>query len=565
MRFTLADLDPISARPTSGEGEWLAGAEDSIAFLQRSMDREEIILYASANAVFIHGVLVLRASLRPLDAEALLHADFPMLDDAWAIQRTWGGGQEHRIYLEPPLDAFNGKALEGGEKLVFRRPFDGVDKGETPIELSQKLVHCLDLHFLRERSAYSRLNHQGDIEDVIRVIQKPGLTADRGVEVVTILRRELHTYLALSDTCLAVKFDFTRVKHEDFGGWGELERHERLTEPLVYSAGKNGRGSFANGVLIVRPNITVSDLVQEWKNSMAPSGRKFATFKIFDRKNDRNTETSCAPGFLSNYFQDSTLPWEISPAFFHPEVLHRFKADPEKFRLTHRSISCRNAWHLQTYDINEAGQVHTYIGYLARLPYEEQLYWQSFNAWPIGTISERARKTDIEGDWDRSYDPLSALKERIRALDDKAPWFWKPRGETLSDATRCPATDSPKEWGDEVLALDQLLVEGFIADALRNFASKNSREVDPKWGSLRLLQEVLAVQGLEADEAIALMAPLRALHALRTVVKGHSMPQRKHQAEQEARTAYGTFRKHFTRLVGDCERSLDQISSLLAQ
>jgi len=71
------------------------------------------------------------------------------------------------------------------------------------------------------------------------------------------------------------------------------------------------------------------------------------------------TEISCNPTCLANYFTKSDLPFEISPAFFRPEVLLRYKSDPDKYELTIRSISCRDAWYLQTYDINDAGQVHT--------------------------------------------------------------------------------------------------------------------------------------------------------------------------------------------------------------
>ncbi|WP_155636014.1 hypothetical protein [Burkholderia stagnalis] len=114
--------------------------------------------------------------------------------------------------------------------------------------------------------------------------------------------------------------------------------------------------------MIVRSTIPLQQLIDEWKEESSPTRTKeYATFKIFDRKNNVEVETSCAPEFLSNYFQKSDLPWEISPAFFRPDVLHRFKADPEKYSLDDRSISCRNAWYLKSYDINEAGQVHAYI------------------------------------------------------------------------------------------------------------------------------------------------------------------------------------------------------------
>lgn len=300
-----------------------------------------------------------------------------------------------------------------------------------------------------------------------------------------------------------------------------------------------------------------------WKKEENRSNRKYATFKIFDRKNGVNIETSCAPKFLSNYFQESNLPWEISPAFFRPEVLHRFKADPEKYTLEDRSISCRNAWYLKTYDINEAGQVHTYIGYLAGLPYEEQLYWQAFNEWPKGPISARAYQTDIVGDWCLKYEPLYELKHLVSLLDTHPPPWWKPRGSTLSDVVRYPATDSVKEWGDEVLALDQYLVEGFLLKPLRELAEAGGRLIDQKWAPLRVLQELLIAKGRTELEAKALVLPMQKLHALRTEVRGHATTEKRRKAESEARTVSGSLRGQFIQMVTDCEKSLAEILRIL--
>ena len=299
--------------------------------------------------------------------------------------------------------------------------------------------------------------------------------------------------------------------------------------------------------------------MQTWKDEECDATRSYAKFKIYDRKNDTNVETSCGPEFISNYFQKSELPWEISPAFFRPEVLHRFKADPEKYTLEDRSISCRNAWHLKTYDINNAGQVHTYIGYLANLPYEEQLYWQAFNEWPKGSISARAHQTDIVGDWHHEYEPLGSIKHTISLLDKLPPLWWKPRGDILSNAVRYPATDSVKEWGDEVLALDQYLVEGFLLKPIREISEAVGRPIDQKWGPLRALQEALSVKGCTEEQAKALVLPLQKLHALRTEVRGHAMTEKKKKAESEARATFGTLRAHFTQLVTDCDKALDEM------
>ncbi len=226
-------------------------------------------------------------------------------DEDWAIQKCYGGGEGHRVYLEPPLGS--GKSLAGGEKLVYQRSFDGVDKGERAMELSQKLVHALDLHFVAERNAYCRLDSRGDIEDVIRIIRADLAPSSEKLVAVTILTEDLARYMALAGFALVFFFDFTRFSH-GFGGWGDHERIDRRTPDLFYHGGGIHNASYVNGRMIVRPTITVQDLVAEWEAESNPNRkREYATFKIFDRKNNREVKTSCGPEFLSNYFQKSDL------------------------------------------------------------------------------------------------------------------------------------------------------------------------------------------------------------------------------------------------------------------
>lgn len=560
--FKLADLLAISNPTIPDSGSWLVSAEDSLAFLRQNASNDEIVIYASTKSVLIHGVLGLTRKLTQESISELQNRNIPMLDDSWSIQRVWGGGKGHRMYLEAPFAAVS-DALVGGEKLIFRRSFTGVSRGPTPIELSQKLVHSLELHFVPERNAYCRLDSRGDIEDVVRVIHQEGASDWDSVDVVVIQRSELDKFMALSKQCLVIRFDFTRVRWGSFAGWGELNRYSKDNTDLYFHGGSDGQGSYCNGVMVVRPQVTVAELVKRWKTEESRANKKYATFKIYDRKNNMNVETSCAPEFLSNYFQKSELPWEISPVFFRAEVLHRFKADPEKYSLRERSISCRNAWYLKTYDINEAGQVHTYIGYLANLPYEEQLYWQAFNEWPKGSISKRAFQTDIIGDWYLEHEPLGALKHTILKLDAASPAWWKKRGEDLADAVHYPATDSVKEWADEILALDQFLVEGFLLNPLRALAKEGSRTIESNWGPLRVLQEVLSASGHSDDSAKALVVPMQRLHALRTEVKGHATVEKKRAAEVKARTDFGSLREHFHRLVSDCESALNSVLASL--
>lgn len=556
QRFDERAFREIARVPDAGKAEWLLRAEDSIAFLKGNAQRDEIVIYAVADAVLIHGVLAPTEQITPADQADLLNASI-MPDNSWCIQRVWGGGEGHRIYLEPPLSHPGCKSLIGGEKLIFRRSFTGVAEGPAPVELSQKLVHSLDLYWVEERSAYCRLDKRGDIEDVIRVIRLKRPEAKEHDVVVTILIKDLATYMAVAGMSLVLKFDFTRFEPKAFGGWDQDRQVQKTSAAdLFYTLGISANASYANGCMILRPAVTVDDLIQEWKDEEDPKNKQYATFKIHDWKNKRLVETSCAPEFLSNYFQQSDKPFEVSPAFFRSEVLTRFKNDPEKYDLQDRSISCRNAWHLKTYDINEAGQVHTYIGYLANLPYEEQCYWQSFNEWPKGPISTRAYENDFLGAFSSEYDPLRALKYKIRQLDENPPAWWKPRGEELSDAARYPATDSISEWADEILALDQLLNEGFLPKPLQKLAEDAGRTVDRQWKSLRLLQDYLEAHGQSTDEARAVMEPLAKLHGLRNPLKGHGSTNERKAAQKRARSEHGTLRAHFTALAAECDKAL---------
>lgn len=172
--------------------------------------------------------------------------------------------------------------------------------------------------------------------------QVPG--SDELCEFVTILRKDLDAYMALAGMALVLKFDFTRFIPNAFNGWNDGKRSNRDAEDLVFHGGGTVNASYVNGAMVVRTQVTASTLEDEWRLEFSRDEEKsHAKFKIYDRKNDRDVETSCSPKHIVSYFEKSELPWHISPAFFRSEVLHRFKADPEMYTLEERSISCRGA------------------------------------------------------------------------------------------------------------------------------------------------------------------------------------------------------------------------------
>jgi hypothetical protein len=119
----------------------------------------------------------------------------------------------------------------------------------------------------------------------------------------------------------------------------------------------------------------------------------------------------------------------------------QYKNNPDKYDLTERTISCRGGWLLETYDINEHNQVHTYAVYLARLPYKEQLHWLQYNEEPKGGISRRDFQTDFEAKFPDEKSKLQQLKESLERLGNlkvgkERHVIWSPRGGSWETASK---------------------------------------------------------------------------------------------------------------------------------
>jgi HAMP domain-containing protein len=561
--FKVQTLLAVAVSPLDPNSAWFTGAAAGVEYLVENARSGEIILYTNVGQSLVHAILAPLANVTPPDGHALQHALVNAFNH-WRLEHVSGGGKPDRMYLASPIDTFGCKGLEGGQQLVFRRSFTDVDNGPPRTELSQPLVQALDLYWLDEQGAYCRLNDDGDVEPIIRLRDLSTETGEVGAILVTIEAEQLHRYMAVTETALVMKFDFTRYVSGSFAGWDEPKRDNVDKNDLFYHVGVQPGASFANGALIVHPLLTTEMLIARANCRWDRTDKEYATFKARDWKNKRSAEISCAPWALASYFdKGSPLPFQTTPAFFKAEVLQKYKADPDKYRLEHRSIHARGGWYLKSYDVNEEGQVHAYLCDLANLPYREQLYWKSFNEWPKAGISARAFQTDFEGSFSTIPDPLVDLKYEIAKLDKLQLDWWSPRGETASAALHYPLTASREEWANAVLALDQLVVEGLVVKGLRSRLESAARTVDKQWASLRLLQDCLVLAGLDEADAIAVLEPLKRTHTLRSKVKGHLAESVRQAIIKQAQTEHGSLAAHFRSLVEEVQASFDRIVGLL--
>ncbi len=215
--------------------------------------------------------------------------------------------------------------------------------------------------------------------------------------------------------------------------------------------------------------------------------------------------------------------------------------------------------HLETYGINDAGQVHSYLIYLSRLPYNEQLYWQSFNEAPKAPISETTYRREFLGEFVADENPLRSLKNELRELGEKAPGLWKCKEERLFETVHLPVTSSEREWSGEILELAKLMVEGLEAVYLRRKAVEAGVVEIEKLGSIALIEAILRSRGWEDDAVGSIVAPLREVQMLRTKLRGHASGPGTRSIVAEVVKRHGSYVAHFRWLTSESQASVRRL------
>ncbi len=564
----LEELLKIVTPTKEGEEGFRAWSEQSpfLDLLAEQRKGKSITLYCSS---FNHGSLLLRSILVPIKKldpakpEDMMRWD--NLHDSWSCGLAYGGGRPPRVEYSEPLSGICPSEFRDGQQLIFGRNFVGRTQDKDYYEVAQFLTHAHSLHWTPERRAWCRLDKKGDVEDVIKWTEKTGRSGYENATCIAIDREVIEMQMSATGTALVQIFDVTSIG-KGFSGWeqqgadGSVENHEISLYFRFHREGANG--SWLRGVQIIRPHLSAVEF-GKYLYDKEREPKQYASFLTQDWKNKRLTEVSCAPDAMASYFvKDSPLPFEISPVFFNAEVLDKYKADPQKYSLEPRSISCRNSWHLQTYDVNTDRQVHTYLKYLSDLPYPEQLYWKAFNEKPKSPISRRAFTTDFEGQWCDDPDPLRDLQAILTDLHTSGLTWFRLREPNLVAQLHYPLTPSVKIWSDTLTALAKLVVEGFEKKYFEERAKSKGAKGNPTWASIRWVQEAMKSSGISDEIVGEVISPLRTVQELRTKLGAHSGGSEATSIRAELLREYKTPRLHVEHLCGQLVYSLDVLRNL---
>ncbi len=557
--YNLKAINSLALEPEGKAGfdDW-ASQGGMVKYLEDESKDDYIIIYASLPHTFMHAVLI-------PDVEISDEVVSDLLKWSYNPFSSWGlTCSSDDAWIEAPLSNSGSDTLKSGVQIIFGRSFEGVQNNKSYYELNQKISHVLDVHYVPERRAWCKLDAYGDIEDIFKIIKLDSFPRNEIGKIICVKKEALGEYAGVENLKLVRMFDFTRYKSGSFTGWDNNRNHSDLTNSSSIFGSLSvdpGTGSYSTGFQLLDIKIPKEQVINSvWGGSHSDEEKQYCTYIAHDWKNKIISEISCDPKCLANYFTKSDLPFEVTPAFFKPEVLSKYKSDRAKYKLDSRSVGCRGSWHLETFDINSAGQVHTYLVYLSRLPYEEQLHWKQYNEQPKAPLSDRAIKTDFEGQFYEEYDPLPSLKRKLEKLHSERISWWKLRDQDAPDKVHYPYTNSRDEWAEEILNLDQLLIEGLEEKWLRNKARELKTNPDARLMALKLIEEILVAIGFEEDHSREIMTPFHTVHNLRSVLKGHTTGSEAEKIKKEALTAYGSFRKHFEKICSDCDESIGIIT-----
>lgn len=544
---------------------WLKG-DGHLALLRDNENEEELIVYTSikSSTTFIHTVAVSLESLSPVNQDDLLEwsgAPYSPL-----ASYSWGSGRES-IQIDRST-YWGAETLTGSRQLVFGRNFEGLKKKDAIYyEVLQEYAHLTEIYWRPEQRAYCRFDRNGDFDHIVSVTSKEDVGS---VTLVSFKREPLEEYLAVTNSVLVRMFDFTLPgidEDDDSSHFPDIPENVCRESKGFFYRQMIDPGNAANtrGIQVIRPSRPRSEIFSSMREKW--TGRKegrYVEFIAWDWRNKQNARISTDPDCTINCNKnsESSLPPELSIVFFNPEVLARYKADPDKYTIMPRMISCRRAWVLSDFGVNEANQVHAYISELRKLPYDEQLHWFRFKEEPKAGISQAVIETDF---WNRISSKVDALREIVTTAGDwhrsDVDW-WKLGDEELLRRVTTPLTNSQKEWAGAFSDLSTLVIDGFQVKAIRARLREMCIAFDKEEKSLSLIEKLLIGRcELGVGERLC---GLRKVHRIRSTLFAHFGGSEADNLANQALQTHDTYAAHFESVCKTVAEELKLIQHALA-
>lgn len=407
------------------------------------------------------------------------------------------------------------------EPLVIHREFHGIK--DDYVEITEEFRHYHNLYHDQINNKFIKIYDSGEEEEVAVI---------EGKDIVRIKLKYIRQFLALKDMVLAYYFTIDRHTSESLGELGISEDKlevENADQKYYFVIRKWNHGKKYNTHSRLMGKILIAGFSKE-KSGIWPFEKDEDEYVEFIIGSDNEGETisyTSNPDELANYFgANPKAPHYLTPVFFEREVLSKYINQSEKYSVKDGYLSCGGLWGVQI-DNNHDEYVSVFLGDLGRdMPYNEQLYWRSYNVITNEAISEVNFKRSFLAEFTDPQQTDLVLKSkyiRFRVKwEESLGWsLFKPLAEGdehYLNSLRVPLTNDQAEIDKQILALSKLFVDAISVENLQRVLDSDL-ETKP----IPLLESYLLrtdVKGYEPHTKF-----LRKMYELRSTGVGHRKGQ----------------------------------------
>lgn len=473
-----------------------------------------------------------------------------LTDSRWLAGNDFGGVEvgADGDYVEVQTEDHVGKNGDVRiEPFTFLRLW--YDMWPDVFEVIQNFILFYNLHFDASGSKYVAVNAAGETTDVIKIKNEE---SHQKIEIRT---KYLRNYLACRERVLVRQHD-NRIYFDktlaDLGIESFVERRlhdsNHAFDLTVFDRDwMDGKPAISRllGKDLVRPFDKCQDLLG-W-----PKGD--SEFIIGVDEHGENVMATHNEGDGPSVF--------LTPVYFKREVLKKYY-DSTKYKVEPTHLSCGALWGIPI-DTNKTDLVQVYLGDLARLPANEQLYWQSHNVSPEGGITKERYDRDFNALFVDPADVVYHLRESVRNFQER---FEKRFGFKLflplhqedahkEDNVRVPLSNDPDEFERQFNYLAVWLSDSIDEGGLREYVGTGCEKVE-KGHSISVLEVFLERESLPTD----VIPLLRQIQNLRSGTDAH---RKGHNHERNVKR-YGLNkddRKEIVRkLLADLTKTLNDLA-----
>ena len=367
--------------------------------------------------------------------------------------------------------------IAGVRPLVLSRSFHGAFTPYCELDEEFRLYHNLAED--KDRGLLLSFDDSGREIEVARIEEQR----------VGVRLKHLRQFQAGTGLYVAIYFESVRYSQIPLADVPEDERERERVENLVRWHRIVAKWDVSNeaetasrllGKVILAP--PPRDKAGIWPFSEMGEDEPDVKFIVGIDSNGDPVEFTSNPDQLKNYFGANPEARDyLTPVYFRREVLGKYFAEPDRYRVGDGQLSCLSLWSCRI-DNDLDSYVVVFLGDLGRdLPYGERLHWRQFNVPPEGGVSETQFRRGFLAKFADAKTPDLVFRREYENLNDQwqqsQGWsLYLPLAvgdQHLLKAIRLLVTNSQNEFDEQVICLTKLLVD-----------SLNERELEARVGDL---------------------------------------------------------------------------------